>query len=137
MSVRNDVRLIGRLTKDPVQKQTQSGKVVDSFTIAVDRNYKDANGNRQADFIPIVAWGKTAEIVSKYCKKGKQIAIQGRLQTRTYEDKDKVKHYITEVVADEIELLSDPKGKSNEHDTTDYEFDFDGFEPIDDENFEF
>ena len=95
----NGVVLMGRLTADPELRTTQSGKSVASFTLAVDRDFQQA-GEKQADFISVVAWGKTAEFIDKYFRKGRMIAIQGRIQTRTYTDKDGNKRKAVEVVAD-------------------------------------
>ena len=83
----NNVTIMGRLTAAPELKSTQSGKLVTSFAVAVERAYKGANEERQTDFIDCVAWSGTAEFISKYFHKGSLIAIVGRLQTRTYEDK--------------------------------------------------
>ena len=78
---------IGRLTRDPEVRYTQSGKAYAKFTLAIDRR-KSSDGNQQADFIPCVAWEKTAEVISQYCTKGKKIAVEGRIQTRSYEAND-------------------------------------------------
>ena len=96
----NKVVLIGRLTKDPELRFTPgSGAAVTSITIAIDR-YNNKTGEREADFIPVVIWGKQAENTANYMTKGKQIAISGRIQTRSYEAKDGTKRYVTEVVAE-------------------------------------
>lgn len=100
----NKVVLIGRLVKDPELRNTQSGKAVANFTIAVDRPYVADSGEREADFIPIVAWNKTAENIVKYVGKGRLIAVSGRMQVRNYE-KDNVRHYVTEVIADDVRFL--------------------------------
>lgn len=100
---------IGRLTRDPNVKYTQSGKAYASFTLAIDRR-KSSDGNQQADFIQCVAWEKTAEVISQYCTKGKKIAVEGRIQTRSYE-KDGRKNYVTEVVVQSMEFCdNDNKG---------------------------
>lgn len=101
----NKVVLIGRLTKEPELRFTQgSGKAVATFTIAVDRRFSK-DGQKEADFIPIVVWGKQAESTANYMSKGKLIGIAGRIQTRNYEAKDGTKKYITEIVADEVQFL--------------------------------
>ena len=87
--------LIGRLTKEPELKSTPSGRNVCQFTIAVNRNYTNANGEREADFINCVAWDKQAENLVRYQHKGNQIAIEGRIQTRNYEDNSGKKVYVT------------------------------------------
>ena len=98
----NKIILMGRLTKDPETRYTQTNNtLVASFTLAVNRRFARQGEERQADFIPVVAWSKTGEFCSKYFKKGQQVGVVGRLQTRNWEDENKVKHYITEVVAEE------------------------------------
>ena len=98
----NKVVLIGRLTKDPELRFTPgTGAAVTSITIAIDR-YNTKTGEREADFIPVVIWGKQAESTANYMSKGSQIAISGRIQTRSYDAKDGTKRYVTEVVADQF-----------------------------------
>ncbi|MCL2860653.1 MAG: single-stranded DNA-binding protein [Oscillospiraceae bacterium] len=98
----NKVILIGRLTKDPEVRYTQTtNALVASFTLAVNRRFVKQGEERQADFIPIVAWEKTGEFCSKYFKKGQQVAIVGRMQVRSYDDAQGQKRYVTEVVAEE------------------------------------
>ena len=110
----NKVELIGRLTKDPEVRYTQSSNTqVSNFTLAVSRRFVKEGEERQADFINIVAWGKTAEFCSKYFRKGMQIALVGRIQTRTYDDTDGKKHYVTEVVAEEV-YFADSKKEQQE-----------------------
>lgn len=101
----NKVLLIGRLTKEPELKNTSNGTPVTTFSLAVDRRFKDANGNRPTDFISIVAWNKTAEFIAKYFHKGNRIGFAGNIQTRSYEDQNGQKHFITEVIADEAEFV--------------------------------
>ena len=93
---------IGRLTRDPEVRYTQSGKACAKFTLAIDRR-KSADGNQQADFISCVAWEKTAEVISQYTGKGRKIAVEGRIQTRSYA-KDGRKTYVTEVVVNGMEF---------------------------------
>ena len=98
----NKVILMGRLTRDPEVRYTQTNNtLVASFSLAVDRRFVRQGEERQADFFNIVAWSKTGEFCSKYFKKGQQVGIIGRLQTRTWDDEQGQKHYVTEVVADE------------------------------------
>ena len=99
---------IGRLTRDPEVRYTQSGKACAKFTLAIDRR-KSSDGNQQADFIQCVAWEKTAEVISQYCTKGKKIAVEGRIQTRSYDANDGTKRYVTEVVVNNMEFC-DSKG---------------------------
>ena len=96
----NKIELLGRLTKDPEIRYTQNNTPVASFSLAINRRFAK-EGEQQADFINIVAWNKTAEFCGKYFKKGSQIALVGRIQTRTYED-NSTKKYITEVIAEEV-----------------------------------
>ena len=100
----NKANLIGRFTKEPELKMTANQKPYCNFTLAVDRKFKDANGQRQADFINCIAWNATAQFISKYFHKGSKIAICGSIQTRTY-DKNGQKQYITEVFAEEAEFV--------------------------------
>lgn len=101
----NKVILIGRLTKDVDFKYLQSGIPVASFTLAIDRNFKDSNGERGTDFVSVVAWNKTAELCGEYLSKGRQTAVVGRIQTRNYNANDGTKRYIMEVVAEEVVFL--------------------------------
>lgn len=101
----NKVILIGRLTKDPELRTTSSGIASTNFSIAVQRTFTNANGEREADFINCVAWRKQAENITKYCKKGSQVAVDGRIQTRSYDGTDGTKKYVTEVVADNVTFL--------------------------------
>lgn len=104
---------MGRLTRDPETRYTQTDNVqVTNFTLAVNRRFAKQGEERQADFINIVAWNKTAEFVSKYFKKGQQVGIIGRLQTRNWEDEQGQKHYATEVVAEET-YFADTKKENN------------------------
>lgn len=96
---------IGRLTKEPDMRSTANGTSVCTFTIAINRRFK-TEGQQQADFIPIVAWGKTADICAKYLHKGSQVAVCGSVQTRTYDDKNGNKVYVTEINAEEVQFLS-------------------------------
>lgn len=104
----NKVCLIGRLTKGVEVRYTQSNIPVASFTLAVNRRFSK-EGEQQADFINIIAWNKTAEFCSKYFKKGQQVGIVGRIQTRNYEDSNGQKRYVTEVVAEEVYFAGDSK----------------------------
>lgn len=102
----NNTILVGRLTRDADLKHTGSGIAVASFTVAVERSFTNQNGEKEADFINVVAWRKTAEIISNYTQKGSMIGIKGRIQTRNYTNNEGRKVYITEVVAEEVQLLS-------------------------------
>lgn len=101
----NRVVLTGRPTKDPELRSTKSGANVCSLTLAVDRNFKNKNGEREADFISCIAWQKTAEVMSKYVKKGSVIGVDGRIQTRSYDNRDGQRVYVTEVVVEDFSFL--------------------------------
>ena len=108
----NKTILMGRLTKDPETRYTQTNNTqVTSFSLAVPRRFKQ-EGQPQVDFINIVAWSKTAEFVSKYFKKGQQVGVIGRIQTRNWEDEQGQKHYVTEVVAEEVYFADSKKEES-------------------------
>lgn len=107
----NKVEIIGRLTKDPEVKLTQNETAFCNFTVAVDRKFKDANGQRQADFINCVAWRQTAQFIQKYFHKGNRIGICGSIQTRSY-DKDGKTIFITEVLAEEAEFVETNKAET-------------------------
>lgn len=113
----NKVMLLGRLTKDPEVRYTQSSNtMVASFNLAVNRRFVKEGEERQADFINIVAWNKTAEFVSKYFQKGKQVALVGRIQTRSWDDDNGQKHYITEVIAEEVYFADSKKDSETSND---------------------
>ena len=102
----NKVVLIGRLTKDPeLQFIPNTGTAVTKCTLAVDRRFPSKDGQKEADFIPIVIWGKIAETTANYMSKGRLMGVSGRIQTRSYDAKDGSKRYVTEVVADEVQFL--------------------------------
>ena len=101
----NKVILIGRITKDPELRNTPTGVPVVSFTIAVNRTYQDKNGERQADFINCIAWRNQAENLARYIRKGGLIPVDGSIQTRSYDDQNGNKRYVTEVVADNVQFL--------------------------------
>ena len=113
----NKVILIGRLARDPEMRTTPSGVATTSFTIAVQRNYANAQGDREADFISCVAWRKQAENIAKYCSKGSQVAVEGRIQTRNYDAQDGTKRYVTEVIADNVSFLG---GRSTSSESSSY-----------------
>ncbi len=102
----NRVELIGRLTRDPELKTTASGTATTTFSIAVDRNFvNQQTGQREADFINCVAWRKQAENIARYCTKGTQVAVEGRIQVRNYDAQDGTKRYVTEVICDNVTFL--------------------------------
>ncbi|WP_163516984.1 single-stranded DNA-binding protein [Gelidibacter japonicus] len=106
-TIKNHVQLIGNVGQEPTITNLESGKKVARFSLATNENYKNSKGEKQTDtnWHTIVAWGKTADIIEKYAEKGKEIAVVGKLKTRTYTTNDGNQRYVTEVVADEILLL--------------------------------
>lgn len=111
MAGMNRVVLVGRMVRDPERKRTNSGRSVTSFTIAVDNPAKTC-AERSASFIPCTCWNKTAENVAKYCTKGSLIGVDGRLNQRSYEDRNKQKRTVIEVVAESVQFL-ERKGASD------------------------
>lgn len=111
----NKVILIGRITKNIELKSTPNGKEVADFSITVKRTYKNAKGEYEADFINCISFGKTAELLGKYTKKGDQIAIEGRINTRNYENKEGKKVYITEVLVENIMFLETKNAQKSEN----------------------
>lgn len=109
----NKVFLIGRLTRDPELRYTGSNIPVATFSLAVNRNFSNQNGEREADFFNIVVWRKQAENCKNYLNQGSQVAIEGRLQSRSYDDKDGSKRYVTEVIADNVEFLGSKNSSNN------------------------
>jgi single-strand DNA-binding protein len=106
---------MGRVTKEPEVRYTQSGKCVCTFIIAVNREFKNEEGNYDADFVPVVVWGKAAELAGNSLDKGHRILVEGRLQNRSYEAKDGSKRYIAEIISQHIEFVerkSDVKPKT-------------------------
>lgn len=144
----NRVVLVGRITKDPMMRKTQSGMSVVSFTLAVNRRIQ--NQDQQADFINCVAWNKTADFMASYVKKGSQLGVEGRIQTRNYDGTDGKKVYVTEVVAESVQFLeskkdaasngeyvpqsnggADTSGYQPDTTTTNYESDFSSADSLD------
>ena len=110
----NTVTLLGRLTKDIEFRYMPNGKGVASFTLAVNRPFKNANGENEADFIPVVLFGKTAELAANYVHKGQRLLVEGRLQVRSYDAKDGSKRYVTEVIGNDIEFIEKKEAGSTE-----------------------
>jgi len=115
-SLKNRVNLIGRLGQDPETKTTESGKKVTHFTLATDDGYKNTEGQKvnETTWHNIVAWNGLADLADKYLKKGRQVAVEGRIVYRTYEDKKGTTRYITEIVLNDLLFLNDGKAKSKE-----------------------
>lgn len=118
----NRVCLVGRLTTKPELKYTSSNIPVTRFSIAVNRNFKNEQGQRDADFINILAWRKQAELICNYFDKGTQIGIEGRIQTGSYDDKDGNKRYTTEVVVDNIHFIDSKNGSKENNDVSPYDY---------------
>lgn len=117
---------MGRVTKEPEVRYTQSGKCVCTFIIAVNREFKNEEGNYDADFVPVVVWGKAAELAGNSLDKGHRILVEGRLQNRSYEAKDGSKRYIAEIISQHIEFVerkSDIKPKTMDKMGTEEPFD--------------
>lgn len=109
----NKVCLIGRLTRDPELRYTSSNRAVASFTLAVNRQFTNQNGEREADFINVVVWDKAAENLKKYVGKGRMVAVEGRIQTRNYDNNEGKKVYVTEVVAQNVQFLDSRSASDN------------------------
>ena len=115
----NKVILIGNLTSDPEAFTTQSGVSRSTFTVAVQRRFANAQGVREADFIPVVAWRQSADFVNRYLTKGSKVAVEGSMQVRSYDAQDGSKRYVTEVIADSVESVGsrgDSQGQARPRD---------------------
>lgn len=107
----NKCIIIGRLTRDPELRNTSNNVAVCTFTVAVDRQYKDASGTRQADFLNCVAWRQQADLISKYFRKGSKIGVVGSVQTRSWDDTEGKKHTATEIIVDEVEFIESKRAE--------------------------
>ena len=123
----NSVNLIGRMVKDPELRYSKNGKAVCNFTLAVNRNFKNQNGEREADFINHTQFGKGAELTAQYTGKGSQVGTSGRIQTRNYENSEGRRVYITEVVAEQVAFLDSKGGGQQQKPDND-------FKPIDNDD---
>ena len=123
----NKVVLLGRLTKDCDVRYTQTGKVVCQFTMAVDRPF-NKDGQKEADFIPVVMWGKQAEVAGNSLQKGHRVLVEGRLQIRSYDDNNGNKRYVTEVIANNFEFIERKGDGGNAN--ADFATGFGGGEPV-------
>lgn len=115
----NHIVIMGRLTRDPELRRTGNGTAVASFSLAVDRDFKNASGEKETDFIDVTAWRSTAEFVSKYFSKGRMAVVSGRLQIRTWTDKDGGKHRNAEVLANNIYFGDSKNGTSGQQSAPD------------------
>lgn len=128
----NRATIIGRLTRDVDLRYTQSGKAVGNFTLAVNRPFKNQQGENEADFINCVSWGKQAESLAQYMKKGNQVGVDGRIQTRTYDDKDGKTVFVTEIIAEYVQFLESKGSSDNQQSRQQQDNDFKGdTEPLD------
>jgi len=120
----NRVVLIGRLTRDPEMRYTPQGHAVANFTLAVDRPFKNGQGERQADFIDVAAWRKLGELVGQYMHKGRMVAVEGRLEIRSYEDKQGTRRKAATIVADGVRFIDkkDSNGAAKAEPAPDAEF---------------
>jgi len=126
----NRVILVGRLVRDPELRRTGTGIAVTSFTIAMNRNFTNQQGERQADFIPCVVWNKAAENTARYCGKGSLVGVEGRLQSRTYENQEGKKVNVIEVVCDSVQFL-ETKGATPKATGEDIQKEFDNASAFD------
>lgn len=111
----NKIIIMGRLTRDPELRRTGSGTAVTSFSLACDRDFKSRSGDKETDFIEVVAWKNTAEFVSKYFSKGRMAVVEGRLQTRDWTDREGGKRVATEIVADNVYFADSKRSESNDN----------------------
>lgn len=125
----NKIILMGRLTRDPELRHTNTGTAVVSFALACDRDFKDKNGDKETDFIEVVAWRNTAEFISRYFTKGRMAIVEGRLQVRSYIDKDGNKRNATEVVADQV-YFGDSKKEEGKATAAEQEAMYAGFQEL-------
>jgi len=132
----NNITIMGRFAADAVLRTTQSGTNVASFALAVDRDFKGPNGERETDFINCVAWKGTAEFVSRYFGKGSMAVVVGRLQTRSWTDNEGKKRYATEVIAENVYFGESKKDTANSTPIA-QNADIDGFVPVEDEDLPF
>jgi single-strand DNA-binding protein len=114
----NRIILIGRLTRDPELRYTPAGVAVTQFTLAVDRNFTGQNGEREADFIPVVTWRQLAETCANYLRKGRLTAVEGRIQVRNYENNEGKRVYVTEVIADNVRFLESSQNREGGNNTS-------------------
>ena len=119
----NNVVIMGRLTRDPELRRTQGGTAVTSFTMAVDRDFKSQSGEKETDFIDVVAWRNTGEFAAKYLAKGRMAAVEGRIQVRDWQDKDGNRRKAVEVVADNVYFADSKRDSKPQESRDDQEFD--------------
>ena len=132
----NKALLIGNLTRDPELSTIPNGTSVCKFSVAVNRRFANAEGNRDTDFFNIVAWRQLGENCGKFLKKGSKVGIVGQIQTRSYDAQDGSKRYVTEIIADEVDFLS-PKGTEGGYNGPTDGGDVAGMQPVSDDNLPF
>lgn len=116
----NNVSILGRTTREVDLRYSQTGTAVGNFTLAVNRQFKNQNGEREADFIRCIAFGKTAEIIAQYVKKGQQLGIEGRIQTGSYQNQEGQTVYTTDVVVNQFTFISESKGQQQGNNSNQY-----------------
>ena len=121
----NRVVLVGCMTRDPELRRTPQGDAVTTFTLAVNRNYTSRDGQQQADFINCIVWRKLAENVERYCSKGSLVGVEGRIQTRSYENNQGQRIYVTEIVCDSVQFLETKKAENNNQNYDNVQHSFD------------
>lgn len=109
----NRVVLVGRMTRDPKLRRMPQGDAVTTFTLAVNRNFTSKDEQQQADFINCIVWRKLAENVERYCSKGSLVGVEGRIQTRSYDNQQGQRIYVTEIVCDSVQFLETKKAENN------------------------
>ena len=123
----NRVVLVGRMTRDPELRRTPQGDAVTTFTLAVNRNFTSKDGQQQADFINCIVWKKQAENVDKYCSKGSLVGVEGRIQTRSYENNQGQKVNVVEVVCDSVQFLETKKENKLTNEQNSFDNQFNGY----------
>lgn len=129
----NRVIFVGNLASDVETRTTNSGKTCALFRLAVQRIRSNKDGQREADFFPVVAWGKTAELCVRFLSRGRKVAIDGRLETRSYNAQDGSKRHVTEIIAEQVEFLPSAQGRGEKKESEHSTANADGFEDCDDE----
>lgn len=129
----NRVIFVGNIASDVETRTTNSGKTCALFRLAVQRIRSNKDGKREADFFPVVAWGKTAELCVRFLSKGRKVAIDGRLQTRSYDAQDGSRRHVTEIIAEQVEFLPSAQARGEKKESEHSAANADGFEDCDDE----
>lgn len=129
----NRVIFVGNIASDVETRTTNSGKTCALFRLAVQRIRSNKDGKREADFFPVVAWGKTAELCVRFLSRGRKVAIDGRLETRSYNAQDGSKRHVTEIIAEQVEFLPSAQGRGEKEESEHGAAKADGFEDCDDE----